>query len=135
MSLPMCPLLMPVFLLIGGSSVPVKAFDTQTQKDCPYDSGCQAMVKLMAAVNEINENFYKQAEDVKELKEHLEILSADLLRHDERLKAHVESTTLQSKCQQNYFRATFFWRGYFKLLEQGLTWSQNRNELINVLMF
>ena len=113
MSLSMCPLLMPVLLLIGGSAVPVKAFDTQTQKDCPYDSGCQAMVKLMAAVNEINENFYKQAEDVKELKEHLERLSADLLRHDERLKAHVESTTLQSKCQQNGFRGNILLEGTF----------------------
>src|SRR6218665_1833561 len=107
MSLSLCPLLMPVFLLIGGSVVPVKAFDNQTHIGCPYYNCCQAMVKLMMAVNEtkdkLDENFYKQAEDLKELKVHLERLSVDLLRHDERLKAHNESTPLQSKCQQNDF--------------------------------
>ena len=130
-------MLLVVFFLIGGSVVPVKAFDTQPQKDCPYESGCQAMVKLMAAVSQIsikldeqatcpgvNEKLDKQEEYLKNLKENfdgnlaatrvisekLEKLSADLSRHDERLRAHIETPgaaggaerLLQSKSNASY---------------------------------
>ena len=69
---------------------------------CGEESDCQATEKVMAVVNanyyKLDEKIDKQAED---LKKHLERLSADLFRHDERLKLHVES---QSKFQQNVIR-------------------------------
>ena len=92
--------------------MPVKAINTHIE--CPDDNGCQAMVKLMAAVSEIskkideiatcpgvNEKLAKQAEDLKNLKENLdenlastkviseklEKLSADQSRHDEQIES------------------------------------------------
>src|SRR6218665_3689437 len=111
-----CPFLLLVFLLVGGSVMLIKATDNEIL--CGEESDCQATEKVMTVVNKIysklDEKFEKQAEDLKEFKENLDRTlasiieqqrrhSADLGRHDERLKTHVESpggvdNLLQSKC-------------------------------------
>ena len=111
-----CPFLLMVFLLVGGYVMPVQATDNEIL--CGEENVCQATEKVMTVVNEINdkldeqstcpcvdERLDEQAEDLKILKEildrnlastafiskQLETLSADLSRHDERLKALIES--------------------------------------------
>ena len=76
----------------------------------------------------MDEKLDKQAEDLKELKALVERLSADLLRHDDRLKAFIESSgasggihpPLQSVNGQ-FSIATFLWREFFLLFALGLT--------------
>ena len=91
MSLSVCPSLLPVFLLLGGSVVPVKAFDAQSQIDCPYESGCQALVKQAEDLKRLKENLDRTLASTAFISKQLETLSADLSRHDERLKALIES--------------------------------------------
>jgi len=66
--------------------MPVQATDNEIL--CGEESDCQAIEKVMAAVNE---NYNKLVEKLDIQTKHLERLSADLLRHDERLKSHVEA--------------------------------------------
>lgn len=102
--------------LTGKDFVLVKA--TEHTIACGFDTCCQAMAKLMTAVNEINnkldekatcaganEKVDRQAKDLEEVNDMLdrslastaaiskqmERLSADLLSHGERLKAHTET--------------------------------------------
>ena len=101
----------------------------------------------MAVVNEIHykrdehpacpcvdERLDKQAEDLKELKknldrnfasisEQLRRLSADIVRHDERLKTHIESpggvdNLLESKCNASWYNIAYLIRYELKPLVQ-----------------
>jgi len=71
--------------------VPVKAFDAQSQIDCPYESGCQALVKQAEDLKRLKENLDRTLASTAFISKQLETLSADLSRHDERLKALIES--------------------------------------------
>src|SRR6218665_3214150 len=110
------PLLLLVFLT-GRAVELVKASDNVIR--CESDNCCQATQKLMTVVSEMknqqDERGDEQATDVEELKvklekglasmaaisTQLETLSANLLRHDERLKTHDVSQTDQHKSMQS----------------------------------
>src|SRR5688572_15300718 len=100
-----CNFLLLVFLFVRAV-VLVKASNKAVS--CGNDTNCQALAKLMAAVNEINNKLEepsscpdvhvkldKQAKDLEKLNvklvaisTQLEKHSADLLQHDERFKAN-----------------------------------------------